>query len=346
VYVEIAIIIRQAYLKQISGVSIMSIFDKRVNLKPYEYEEIDKYTDAINHSYWLVSYYNIDSDVQDFKVQLFDKERSAIKNSLLAISQIEVKIKEFWAKVGDRFPKPEIQSVGYTCAESEVRHMKAYSHLLERLQLNADFNLLLTQPAIQGRVNYLTKYLAGANDKNNQDYMLTLALFSLFVENISLFSQFAIIKSFYKQKNMFKGIDTIINATMKEELIHALLGIYIINQVKKEFPHWFNNSFYDQLYESSEKAFVAECGIIDWIFENGELDFLSKESLKEFIKQRFNESISMIGGKPVFNVNKSQLVQLRWFEEDILAKGKTDFFNQHVVDYSIGSKSFSGKDLF
>ena len=36
-------------------------------------------------------------------------------------------------------PKPEIGAVGFTFAESEVRHMDAYSHLLEILGLNNEF---------------------------------------------------------------------------------------------------------------------------------------------------------------------------------------------------------------
>lgn len=324
----------------------MSIFDKRITLKPCEYPTVDKFTDEINHSYWIVSQYSIDSDIQEFHTRLNTLEKSALKNALLAISQIEVDVKEFWIKMGDRFPKPEFKNAGTTCGESEIRHQRAYSRLLERLNFEEDFETLLQKPVIQGRVNYLKKAIAGASEKNNKDYILTLTLFSLFIENISLFSQFAIVKSFYKDRAILKGVDTIINATMKEELIHALLGIYIINQVKKEFPEWFDNNFYKAVYEASQKAFEAECNIIDWIFEKGELDFLPKNTLKEFIKQRFNESIAMIGGAQVFNVDKNSLVKLRWFEEDILAKGKTDFFNQHDVSYSIGVKSFSGKDLF
>lgn len=324
----------------------MSVFDKRIAFKPFEYPEIVKFKDAINHSYWLVTEYNFESDVQDFYVKVDEKERNAIKNTLLAISQIEVSVKEFWTKLGDRFPKPEFKQVGVTCGESEVRHGDAYSHLLEKLNLNNDFNLLLNNKAIQGRVNYLNKCLAGAQEKNNKDYTLTLTLFSIFIENISLFSQFAIIKSFYKYRNVLKGIDNVVQATQKEELIHALLGVYIINQVKAEFPDWFDKEFYDKIYEASHKAYDAECGIIDWIFEKGELSFLPKDVLKEFIKHRFNESIAMIGGETVFAVDADKLSHMQWFEEEIYAEAKTDFFHMRPVSYTVGVNSSGEEDLF
>jgi ribonucleoside-diphosphate reductase beta chain len=90
----------------------MSIFDKRVAFKPFEYPDIMAYKDAINHSYWLVSEWNFLSDIHDFNVKLNDVERHAIKNAMLAISQIEVSVKKFWTKLGDRFPKAEFEQVG------------------------------------------------------------------------------------------------------------------------------------------------------------------------------------------------------------------------------------------
>src|SRR5436305_3570412 len=165
----------------------MALFDRRVAFKPFEYPDVIQYKEAINHSYWLVSEFNFTSDIQDFNVKLNNSERSVVKNTLLAISQIEVAVKKFWTKLGDRFPKPEFEQVGVTCGESEVRHADAYSHLLEVLNLNSDFANLLKQPAIQGRVDYLNKYLACAHEKNNKDYTLMLTLFSIFIENVSLF---------------------------------------------------------------------------------------------------------------------------------------------------------------
>ena len=81
----------------------MSIFDERTLVKPYEYPEVIKYGEAVQHSYWLVSEFDFSSDVQDYKTKITDKERTVIKRAMLAISQIEVAVKAFWGKVGDWF---------------------------------------------------------------------------------------------------------------------------------------------------------------------------------------------------------------------------------------------------
>jgi len=323
----------------------LGIFDKRTEFKPFEYPDIIKFKDAINHSYWLVSEWNFISDIHDFR-SLSEKDKNIIKNTLMAVSQIEVSVKKFWSKLGDTFPKAEFDQVGITFGESEIRHADAYSHLLEVLNLNDDFSLLLQNPVIQGRVDYLTKYLKRAADNSNESFTLGLTLFSLFIENVSLFSQFLIIKAFNKKLNILKDIDNVIQATQKEETLHALFGVEIIKHVRKEFPEWFNEDFYQKIYRASRKAYQAESAIIDWIFEMGELDFLPKELVKEFIKNRFNDSIVLIGGKPVFEVDKTALRELKWFDEEILSSVSVDFFNKKSVAYSKKTQPINGEDLF
>lgn len=88
-----------------------NIFKKRINLKPYEYPELIEYVDAIRHSYWIHTEFSYTSDVQDFHVNLSEKERNAIRNSMLAIAQIEVSVKTFWGDVYKKIPKPEIGNV-------------------------------------------------------------------------------------------------------------------------------------------------------------------------------------------------------------------------------------------
>lgn len=324
----------------------MSIFEKRVAFKPYEYPEVIKYRDAIKQSRWDVEEFNFDSDKHEFKHELNDSEREVIKRTLLSISQIEVSVKSFWAKLGDHFPKPEFNSVGITFAENEVVHSEAYSKLLEELGFNSEFDQLLQNPIIGGRVEYLTKYLKNSGDNSKQVYTLNLALFSMFIENVSLFSQFAIVKSFTQKKNLLKEIDTVIEATMKEEIIHAQLGIYLINLVKKEYPEWFDDEFYNKIYRAAKKAYEAESKIIDWIFEKGDIDRISVASVKEFIKVRFNDSVKSIGGEPVFEVDEAHLKELYWMVEAIYAYVRNDFFSTQGTNYTKFQKSITKYDLF
>jgi ribonucleoside-diphosphate reductase beta chain len=206
--------------------------------------------------------------------------------------------------------------------------------------------MLLQNEVIQGRVDYLTKYLKGASDNSNQNYTLTLTLFSIFVEYVSLFSQFVVIKSFNKYKNILKDIDNVVQATQKEEHIHAMFGIKILGHIKNEYPEWFNEEFYEKLKRACKKAYDAEAKIIDWIFEAGELDFLPKDVLIEFIKNRFNESLAMMGTEPIFEVDQEKVKQLKWFEDEVHSDVNTDFFHKKPVTYSKKTQPIQAEDLF
>lgn len=103
----------------------MGIFDKRVTIEPMEYPVAIEFVDKINESMWFHTEWNYQADVQDYKTRLTEYERGVIKRSLLAIAQIEVSVKKFWAKLPDVLDKPEFGDVGYSFAESEVRHKRA-----------------------------------------------------------------------------------------------------------------------------------------------------------------------------------------------------------------------------
>ncbi|MAS52649.1 MAG: ribonucleotide reductase [Flavobacteriales bacterium] len=323
-----------------------NIFEKRVNLKPYQYPELYEYVPAIRHSYWIHTEFNFTSDIHDFKTRLNDSERNAIKNTMLAISQIEVAVKSFWGDIYHKIPKPEIGSVGATFAESEVRHADAYSHLLEILGLNKEFKNLKKNPIIMRRVQYLESALASSKSDDDRSYSESVLLFSLFIEHVSLFSQFLIIMAFNKHKNMLKGVSNVVEATSKEEQIHGDFGIDLIKIIKEEKPEWFDKDFEDRIQDLCLRAYKAESGIIDWIFEQGDLDFLPKAQVNEFIKDRFNRSLEAIGVKKMFECNESLLLETEWFNDEIIGTKHGDFFDKRSINYSKRTQSITSDDLF
>ncbi len=322
------------------------IFRKRVNLKPYEYPELYEYVDAVRHSYWIHTEFKFTSDVQDFHVNVNDVERNAIKNAMLAIAQIEVAVKSFWGDVYKKMPKPEIGAVGSTFAESEVRHADAYAHLLEILGLNNEFRRINEIPVLKERVSYLDKMISLSRTDENKQYAQSILLFSLFIEHVSLFSQFLIMMSFNKHRDLFKGISNAVEATSKEEQIHGLFGIDLINIIKDEHPEWFDEEMKRKIVEACEEAYVAESRVVDWIYEAGELDFLPSGNVKEFIKHRFNNSLAAIGMARHFEINEAVLAETDWFDNEVIATKHTDFFNKRSINYNKRSQSVTSADLF
>lgn len=322
-----------------------SLFEKRIQIKPYEYPELLEFKDAIRHSYWLHTEFNFTGDIQDYKTAISDAERTALTRSMLAISQIEVSVKRFWGDLYHYFPKAEIDDVGGTFAESEVRHKDAYSFLLEQLGMNELFTQITHIPALMARIEYMEAFMRN-KDKNNQELVLSLVLFSLFVEHISLFGQFLIMMSFNKYRNLFKGISNAVEATSKEEEIHGRFGIALYHIIKEEHSDLFTDSFYHHLKTLADQALAAERGILNWIFENGDLPFLQQKTVENYIVNRYNNSLSVLGIESPYTVDEERLKETQWFDIEILSGKENDFFYKRSTDYSKKTKQITADDLF
>ena len=322
------------------------LFEKRVAMKPYEYPEFMEFGDAIRHSYWVHTEFNFTGDIQDFHTKVKPHERTAVQNSMLAIAQVEVAVKTFWGDLYHRMPKYELGAVGAVFSESEARHAEAYSHLLEILGLNNQFERIQDIPALRERVEYLSKSVSWAKTGDDRDYVLSMILFSLFIEHVSLFSQFLIMMSFNKHKNVFSGLSNVIEATSKEEQIHGLFGIDIVNTLREERPEWFDSAMEETVYKACEESYEAEKKVVDWIFEDGELDFMSKQTVLEFIKNRLNNSLESIGYDKIFDVDAKIVKETSWFDDEVVGTKLTDFLNTRSINYTKFTQSITGETLF
>ncbi|ATW42658.1 ribonucleotide-diphosphate reductase subunit beta [Glaesserella parasuis] len=322
-----------------------NIFEKRIQIKPYEYPELLEFKDAIRHSYWLHTEFNFTGDIQDYRTNINDHERHVLTRAMLAISQVEVNVKRFWGELYRYFPKPEMDDVGGTFAESEVRHKDAYSFLLEKLGLNDMFTQITEIEPLMRRIRYMEDFMR-EKDTGKGQFVLSLVLFSLFVEHISLFGQFIIMMSFNKHKNLFKGISNAVEATSKEEEIHGRFGIALYEILRDEHSELFTPEFFEELKNLSQQAFEAERGILDWIFEEGDLSFISRKTVENYIMNRYNNSLSILGLEPPYDVDPDLLKETEWFDIEIISTKETDFFNKRSTDYSKKMKQITADDLF
>lgn len=324
----------------------MGIFDRRINYKPFEYPEVLQFTEAINKSFWVHSEIDFTADIQDFKSHLTPEERHVVKNALLAIAQIEVSVKTFWGNLYLHLPKPEFNGLGSTFAECEFRHSEAYSRLLEVLGYNDEFQSLVEYPAIRKRIEYLTDVLRNAGSSDPKEYVSSLLLFSILIENVSLFSQFAIILSFTRFKGYMKNVSNIIAWTSIDEQIHANAGIYLIQTIRKEQPDLVDQAELEKIYTMIDKSIDLEGDILDWIFEHGELENLNKQDLLNFMKFRVDDSLKKIGLPTRYNISSEQYKPMQWFEEEVFSNSMDDFFAKRPVDYTKHDKPITSDDLF
>jgi len=323
------------------------IFEEQISRKPDNYPWTEEFITAMHSGFWTDKEFNFQSDIQDFKVNLNDTERDMVSRSLSAIAQIEVAVKTFWAKVGENLPHPSITDLGYVMANVEVIHNNAYERLLDVLDMNEIFEENLKLDIIQNRVKYLRKYLHKYYKNAKKQYVYSLILFTLYVENVSLFSQFYTINYFNRYRNLLKDTAQQVKYTSREELLHAMVGMKLVNVIREEYPEIFDDEFIERIRHECEEAYKAEAKIIEWSVNGYESEYLSTPILQNFLKNRFNESLKEIGIDPVFtDVDENLLEKTEWFEEDVLGNAATDFFHSRPVEYSKKDRCFDESELF
>ena len=322
------------------------IFEEQISRKPDRYPWTQDFIEAMHNGFWTDREFNFQSDIQDFKVSLTEQEREIIIRALATIGQLEISVKKFWAKLGDNLPHPSINDMGYVMANTEVIHGDAYERLLEVLGIDDAFDNILELDIIKGRVNYLRKHLHKFHADNKKQFVYSLILFTLFVENIALFSQFYTISWFGRYKNLLKDTNKQVEYTSREENLHAMIGMKIINVIRKEYPELFDKELEEKIMSEAKEAVKYEMQIIEWIVNGYGEDKLNSEILQEFVKNRMNDSLKQIGYGKIFEVNQELLSKTTWFEEQVLGNNSTDFFHSRPVEYSKKSVSFSADELF
>ncbi|HCY82169.1 MAG TPA: ribonucleotide reductase, partial [Xanthomarina gelatinilytica] len=318
----------------------MSIFVEQISRKPDNYPWTEEFIQAMHNGFWTDKEFNFQSDVQDFKVHMTNDEREMVTRCLSAIAQIEVAVKTFWANVGQNLPHPSITDLGYVMANVEVIHNNAYERLIDILDMEDVFEKNLELPIIQNRVKYLRKYLHKYYKDSKKQYVYSLILFTLYVENVSLFSQFYTINYFNRFKNQLKDVSQQVAYTSREEMIHALVGIKLVNVIREEHPELFDEELVERIRSECVEAFKAEAKIIEWSVNGYESEHLSSPIMHNFIKHRLNESLKQIKIEPVFDdIDEKLLEKTQWFDEDVLGNTATDFFFKRPTEYSKKDKS-------
>ena len=167
-----------------------------------------------------------------------------------------------------------------------------------------------------------------------EEKAISLAIFSAFTEGVNLFSSFAILMSF-QLRNLMKGTGQIVEWSVRDESLHSKAGCWLFRTLLQEQPHLDTPELRDQIIEACQLSVQLEFDFIEKAFEMGDIEGLTKEQLKAFIKARANEKLVELGYNAIYNdIDPNLLKQIEWFGH--LTSGKThqDFFAGRVTAYA------------
>jgi ribonucleoside-diphosphate reductase beta chain len=325
----------------------MSLFTERIPYKPFEFpvyfqEGWLKQAQA----FWLHTEIPMQGDVKDWNEHLKPHEKHLVGNILLGFAQTECTVSDYWTGMVTRwFPKHEIKQMAMMFGSQETIHAAAYSYLNETLGLE-NFSAFLHEPSIAEKFEYLLSVNGDytptdlQNDpKAREDVARSLAIFSAFAEGVSLYSSFAVLYSF-QMRNMLKGIGQQMKWSVRDESLHSKMGCQLFRHMCEEYPE-LKDSVKSAVEQAAVLMVEMEHRFIDKMFEQGDLENLKANDLKNFISKRANEKLAELGYESIFSYDVTSAEQLDWFYHLTGGVTHTDFFALRPTDYS---KANEGED--
>ena len=327
----------------------MSLLTERVVYKPFEYPEAHGFWLKQQQAHWIHTEVPMANDVTDWNSNLKDHEKNVIGGILKGFAQTETVVNDYWTGLVTKwFRKPEVIMMATTFGAFETIHAEAYSLLNEQLGLD-NFAEFLEDESTAAKIESLMEVRDGHNGEiDYHEVARSLAIFSAFTEGVNLFSSFAVLLSF-KMRNKLKGVGQIVEWSVRDESLHSQAGCWLFRTLMEEHPELKTDKLIGEIKEAALAAMQLEFNFIDKIFEMGDLENLSKNDLKNFIKHRINTKMGDLGLKPIIpseNIDQGALKTMLWFDAVIAGKQHTDFFAGRVTNYSKGHMEWDAASMF
>ena len=313
----------------------MGIFDKGNYVEP-KYDFLEKYIKIMYKGFWTPAKYEKlikEVDAPHFFNEMNSVDQEAIRRCILAVATVEDKVKNFWNSLFYDIPQTVVSDIGALFAQSETTHRLSYNSLATNLLV--DTSTIENYPVLRDRIEYLNKHVEKDPKIIGKKRILKkIALFTSLVEKGSLFTQFYILMSFEKSSKGLKTISSLQQSTANEENVHYKFGIDIINIIKEEYPQLWEDYLIDLISKNLYVAYNTELRLIDWFFENGVPDHLTKEEVINFLNYNFSIIAKDLELDSQFNYDKKLFEEKNeWFIIK-LKSTEPDFFDAPVGGYA------------
>jgi len=320
----------------------MTLMSERSYFKPFNYPWA--YDAWLKHeqSHWLHTEVPMVEDVNDWKKRLTDNERLFLTNIFRFFTQGDIDVAGGYVKnYLPYFPQPEVRMMLMGFAAREALHVAAYSHLIETLGMpETTYQEFLEYDSMRAKHDY---FMDLSNTNGTPESVATnIAAFSAFTEGMQLFSSFIMLLNFPRHGKM-KGMGQIVTWSIVDETMHAESMIKLFRAYVEENRELWNDDLKGQIYTIAEKMVELEDKFIDLSFEMGEMQDLTSDDVKKYIRYIADRRLIALGLKGIFKVKKNPLP---WVEEMINAPTHTNFFENRATDYAKGALSGKWDDVW
>jgi ribonucleoside-diphosphate reductase beta chain len=308
------------------------ITQERTTFKPFKYPWA--YDAWLQHeqSHWLHTEVPMSEDVKDYK-KLNNHEQEFLTKILRFFVQGDLDIGSgYHDHYIPIFKQPEVRMMMSGFASREALHVAAYAHLIETLGLpESTYNEFLQYKEMVEKHDYISNL-------NQAPMAEKIAAISAFGEGMQLFSSFVMLLNFARNGKL-KGLGQIIAWSIVDETQHAEGMIKVYREYVK---HHQNETTSERIKEIADQMVGLEDQFVDLAFSMVEVEKLTKEEVKQYIRYIADRRLISMGMKGIYKIKKNPLP---WVD-GMLGVSHTNFFEQRVTDYSKGATTGTWDDVW
>jgi len=315
----------------------LKLTDTRDFYKPFNYPWAYGAFVQSEQMHWLWTEVPMLEDTKDWRNRLSTEEQEFLTKIFRFFTQGDIDVSGAYVNnYLPVFPQPEIRMMLSSFAAREAIHVAAYSHLIETLGMpESTYNEFLEYAEMAEKHDYF-KDLQGDDDLPAQ-----IAGFSAFTEGMQLFSSFIMLLNFTRHGKM-RGMGQIIAWSIADETLHTESMIKLFRTYVQENRSCWNDELKVKIYAIAEKMVDLEDQFIDLAFGVSEMENLTRDEVKQYIRYICDRRLIALGMKGIFKVKQNPL---EWVD-GMLGVTHTNFFENKSVDYAKGALSGDWGDVW
>jgi ribonucleoside-diphosphate reductase beta chain len=320
----------------------MSLLDRRDTYRPFNYPKALEYWLKHEQAHWLHTEAEFSDDKHDWDSLLTEGEKNLLSKLFRFFTQTDVDVGSgYYDKIIPVLGgQPEVKMMLGSFAAREGIHQVAYAKVLDTIGMpDSEFEAFKQHKQMLAKHDYLNNFKPQLIEMpctsvgilmRKREIAKLLACYSAFTEGLSLFSSFAILMNFSRQGKM-KGMNKIVEWSVRDELMHVEGMTWLFRTFIKENSEIWTDEFKKEIYDICRDIVKLEDAFIDLCFkEAGEIQGLTAEEVKRYIRFTADRRLADIGLKSNYHIKENPLPWMEW----MLADSHNNFFEQKKTEYS------------
>jgi ribonucleoside-diphosphate reductase beta chain len=313
-------------------------------LVPFKYDWAwQKYLDgSANH--WMPQEINMTNDIVLWKSEdgLTEDERTIVKRNLGFFSTADSLVANNLVLALYRLiTNPECRQYILRQSLEEAIHTHAYQYCIESLGMDEGeiFNMYREIPCVARKASWGLKYTKEISNpefktgtvETDKQLLKNLIAFYCVLEGIFFYCGFTQILSMGR-RNKMTGTSEQFQYILRDESMHVNFGIDVINQIKIENPHLWDEELKSEAAQMILEGTELEIQYARDTMPRGVLG-MNAAMMEEYLKFIANRRLTQIGLEEEF---KGVGNPFPWMSEIIDLRKEKNFFETRVTEYQVG----------